>query len=81
MTNTNCLIGKTIKSIDVTGSWVEIVFTDETKFHYEATDGGYSGWDIEISGKGCKNCAHAKQSVGFLFCKQCDEHSEWEADE
>ena len=40
------LIGKTIKSIDVDGFGMEIVFTDGTKFVYSATDGGYSNWDI-----------------------------------
>ncbi len=40
------LIGKTIKSIDINGFGVEIVFTDGTKFVYCASDGGYSNWDI-----------------------------------
>ena len=40
------LIGKTIKSIDVDGFGVDIVFTDGTEFVYGASDGGYSSWDI-----------------------------------
>lgn len=40
------LIGKTIKSIDVDGFGVDIVFTDGTVFVYSPSDGGYSSWDI-----------------------------------
>lgn len=47
------LIGKTIKSIVVTGYNVEIEAEDGFKFNYDASDGGYSSWDCykEESGK------------------------------
>ena len=49
--NEKDLIGKTIEKIDVDGFGVEIRFTDGTEFVYNASDGGYSGWDIS---KGCE---------------------------
>lgn len=45
------LIGKTIKSIDVDGFGVDIVFTDGTELVYGASDGGYSNWEILKSGE------------------------------
>ena len=44
--NEKDLIGKTIEKIDIDGYGVEIRFTDGTEFVYNASDGGYSGWDI-----------------------------------
>ncbi len=40
------LIGKTIESAEVDGHGIEIHFTDGTVFVYDASDGGYSNWDI-----------------------------------
>ena len=40
------LIGKTVKEVDINGFEVYIIFTDGTIFDYEASDGGYSSWDI-----------------------------------
>ena len=45
------LIGKTIKTIDVDGFSAEILFTDGTKFVYDASDGGYSYWEILKDGE------------------------------
>ena len=44
--NEKDLIGKTIEKIDIDGYGVEIRFTDGTEFVYNATDAGYSSWDI-----------------------------------
>ena len=49
--NEKDLIGKTIKKIDIDGYGIEIYFTDGTEFLYNASDAGYSTWDIL---KGCK---------------------------
>lgn len=38
------LEGKTIKTADIDGYEIEIIFTDGSVFHYDATDGGYSDW-------------------------------------
>lgn len=46
------LIGKTIKGIRIDGFEVYIVFTDGTRFLYEASDGGYSLWNIDKFDKG-----------------------------
>ena len=40
------LIGKTIETIAVTGFGVEITTTDGLRFTYEASDGGYSAWQV-----------------------------------
>jgi len=40
------LIGKTITFADVDGSIVHLKFDDGSEFYYEATDGGYSCWEI-----------------------------------
>ena len=40
------LIGKTIEKIDIDGFGIEICFTDGTVFEYNASDSGYSCWDI-----------------------------------
>ena len=40
------LISKTIENIDIDGYGVEIRFTDGTEFVYNASDAGYSTWDI-----------------------------------
>ena len=45
------LIGKTIEKIDIDGYGVEIRFTDGTEFVYNASDAGYSTWDISKSGE------------------------------
>lgn len=44
--NEKDLIGKTIEEIDIDGFGIEIRFTDGTEFAYNASDGGYSYWDI-----------------------------------
>ena len=36
------LKGKTIKSADVNGHRVFLIFTDGSQFNYDASDGGYS---------------------------------------
>ena len=41
------IVGKTVKSADVNGHWMQIEFADGTVFDYNATDGGYSCWSIE----------------------------------
>lgn len=48
---TNELIGKTITFADVDGSMVYLKFDDGSEFYYEATDGGYSGWEITKEGE------------------------------
>ena len=40
------LIGKTISKADVNGFGINLTFTDGTEFCYDATDGGYSGWEL-----------------------------------
>ena len=40
------LIGKIIKSVEINGYGIEMRFTDGTVFVYDASDGGYSCWDI-----------------------------------
>ena len=49
--NDKDLIGKTIKEIVVCGYGIEILFTDGTEFVYDASDGGYSCWDISKDGE------------------------------
>ena len=45
------LISKTIEKIDIDGFGIEICFTDGTEFVYNASDAGYSTWDISKSGE------------------------------
>ena len=45
------LIGKTIEKIDIDGYGIEIRFTDGTEFVYNASDAGYSSWDISKGGE------------------------------
>jgi len=40
------LIGKTISSADIDGFGITLIFTDGTKFDYEASDGGYSTFSL-----------------------------------
>lgn len=40
------LEGKTIKTAYVDGGEIEIVFTDESVFTYDASDGGYSCYSL-----------------------------------
>ena len=40
------LIGKTIVDAEVDGYGIKLTFDDGSVFDYEATDGGYSGWEI-----------------------------------
>ena len=49
--NENDLICKTIEKIDINGYGVEIRFTDGTELVYNASDGGYSCWDISKGGE------------------------------
>ena len=44
------LIGKTIKTAKVNGYGIYIEFDDGTIFSYDASDGGYSSYDIEEKG-------------------------------
>jgi hypothetical protein len=53
------LIGKTIEKIDIDGYGVEIRFTDGTEFVYNASDAGYSSWDISKNGSGCTRVAES----------------------
>lgn len=43
--NPSILVGKTIKSIEVTGFRVEIETQDGYEFIYYPSDGGYSSWE------------------------------------
>ena len=45
------LIGKTITNAIVNGFEVVLIFDDDTIFDYEASDGGYSGWELREKGK------------------------------
>ena len=45
------LINKTIEKIDIDEYGIEIRFTDGTEFVYNASDAGYSTWDISKSGE------------------------------
>ena len=40
------LEGKTIKTANVDGFEVEIIFTDGSVFYYDASDGGYSNYSL-----------------------------------
>ena len=46
----NKLIGKTIKTAEVNGYGIYIEFDDGSTFQYDATDGGYSSYDITEKG-------------------------------
>lgn len=39
-------INKKIKDIYVDGFGIELVLEDGTKLEYNATDGGYSSWEV-----------------------------------
>lgn len=45
------LISKTIEKIDIDGYGIEMRFTDGTEFVYNASDAGYSTWDILKGGE------------------------------
>lgn len=46
------LKGKTIKSAEVNGNGITLIFTDESQFDYEASDGGYSTFSFsELKGE------------------------------
>lgn len=45
------LLGKTVASADVSGHAVRLKFTDGTEFDYDASDGGYSCWDVKKDGR------------------------------
>lgn len=43
----NALIGAVIIDAEVDGYRIRLVLDNGKTFYYEATDGGYSCWDIE----------------------------------
>lgn len=49
--NEKDLAGKTIEKIYIDGYGIEIYFTDGTELEYDASDGGFSVWDISKSRK------------------------------
>ena len=51
-------VGKKIKDIFVSGYYVELLMEDDTKLEYNASDGGYSLWEITISN--CKEFLKGK---------------------
>lgn len=40
------LKNKTILKADITGYGIELIFSDKSKFIYDASDGGYSCWKV-----------------------------------
>lgn len=42
----NRLVGRTIETAEVDGHGMRIFFTDGSVFHYAASDGGYSDYDL-----------------------------------
>lgn len=44
------LIGKTIKTAEVNGYGIYIEFNDGSTFYYEASDGGYSSYNVKEKG-------------------------------
>lgn len=44
------LIGKTIKTAKIDGYSVQLRFTDGSRFEYDASDGGYSTYDLYKKG-------------------------------
>lgn len=42
----NRLVGRTIETAEVDGYGIRIFFRDGSVFHYMATDGGYSDYDL-----------------------------------
>lgn len=42
----NKLIGKTIKDVSLDGFGIDIVFSDGTQFNFNASDGGYSNYEL-----------------------------------
>jgi hypothetical protein len=49
-------VDKKIKDIDVNGFYVFLSLEDGTELFYNATDGGYSSWEIQQKSKGYINC-------------------------
>lgn len=47
----NDLVGKKIKDIKVDGFGIFLLLEDGTEFIYDASDGGYSTWEIKDSTK------------------------------
>lgn len=45
------LIGKTITSAIINGFEVVLVFDDDTIFDYDASDGGYSSYELRKKGE------------------------------
>lgn len=39
-------IGQKIKNINVNGFYIELLLENNIKFLYDATDGGFSTWEI-----------------------------------
>lgn len=49
--NEKFLIGKTIKAVEeLNGYSVRLLFTDGSRFEYDASDGGYSTYDFYKKG-------------------------------
>ena len=46
------VINKTISDIDVDGFGIDILFTDGTRFCYNASDGGCSTYEFTITSEG-----------------------------
>ena len=44
----NDMVGKTVESVSVNGFFVEITFTDGSEFCYEASDAGYSSYQLKL---------------------------------
>lgn len=44
------LVGKTIESVELSGSEVYLYFTDGSRFEYDASDGGYSTYNLYEKG-------------------------------
>ena len=40
------MLGKTVKEADIDGHGIRIVFTDGAVFHCDASDGGYSQYEL-----------------------------------
>ena len=80
------LINKTIEKIDIDGYGIEIRFSDGTEFVYNASDAGYSTWDIfnrvtnaiamlkEHEAKTPVECEH--NGYWYYTCPTCGNHEE-----
>lgn len=66
------LKGKVIKEADVNGFGLDIEFEDGTFLTYDASDGGYSSWDL----LSCDTCKY--KDAQFSVCGGCEKHSEYE---